>query len=102
MAEDVLEIAEIEVVAGEEAAFERAVAEAAPFFRDSPGCLSLKLLRSIEHPSRYRLVVGWDSVDAHMVAFRASPGFQEWRRLAGPYFASPPRVEHVRAALEAF
>jgi len=102
MADDVLEIAEIDVIRGEEAAFERAVAKAAPHFRESPGCLSLKLLRSIEHPSRYRLVVGWDSVDAHILAFRAWPGFHEWRRLAGPYFASPPRVEHVRAALEAF
>jgi hypothetical protein len=30
-----------------------------------------------------------------MVHFRASAGFQAWRALVGPHFASPPRVENV-------
>ncbi|MDF2640356.1 MAG: Antibiotic biosynthesis monooxygenase [Novosphingobium lindaniclasticum] len=96
------EIAEIEVLAGSEEAFEAGVAAAAPHFRAAKGCRSLKLERSIENPGRYRLVVGWDSVEDHLVTFRESDGFKQWRDLAGPYFASPPRVEHVVTVLNAF
>ncbi len=101
MAETVLEIAQIEVIAGQEDAFVAAVAEAAAQFQAHAGCHALKLYRSHELPSRYRLVVEWDSVAAHM-DFRETPGFAEWRRLAGPFFASPPQVEHVIKALDAF
>lgn len=96
------EIAEIEVSAGHETAFEAAVAEAAPHFRAARGCRSFALDRSIEHPQRYRLVVGWDSVDDHMVHFRDSAGFQAWRSLVGPHFAGPPRVEHVESVIDGF
>lgn len=48
------EIAEIEVAAGNEAAFEAAVAEAAPHFESARGCRSFALDRSLEHPQRYR------------------------------------------------
>lgn len=96
------EIAEIEVIAGHEAAFEAAVADAAPNFQAARGCRSFALDRSIERPQVYRLVVGWDSVEDHMVHFRESDGFQAWRALAGPHFASPPRVEHVARVLDIF
>lgn len=98
----IYEIAEIDVTPGSEADFETAVAEASAHFRQAQGCRSLKLHRGIEYPARYRLVVGWDSVDDHMVTFRDSAGFQEWRRLASPFFASAPRVEHVSCVLDAF
>jgi hypothetical protein len=48
------------------------------------------------------LVVGWDSVAAHMVDFRASEGFGAWRTLAGPFFKSTPDVYHVETALDGF
>ena len=96
------EIAEIEVTAGHEAAFEAAVTEAAPHFKAARGCRSFALDRSIEHPQRYRLMVGWDSVEDHMVHFRESTGFQAWRGLVSPYFAGPPRVEHVARVVDGF
>jgi len=98
----VFEIAEIEVKPGQEAAFEAAVAEAGPNFRGAKGCLSLELQRTVERPTVYRLVVGWESVESHTVDFRNSEGFQTWRKLAGPYFAAPPKVEHTRVAVKAF
>jgi quinol monooxygenase YgiN len=97
----VLEVAQIEVIEGQEAAFEAAVGEAAPQFEAHAGCRKLMLYASHEFPARYRLVVEWDSVEAHM-DFRETPGFLEWRRLASPFFASPPQVEHIKRVLEAF
>ena len=96
------EIAYIEIAPERAAAFEAAVAEAAPHFRAAQGCRSFRLERVIEHPAHYRLVVGWDRVEDHMVTFRNSDGFQRWRELAGPYFATPPRVEHVETVVDVF
>lgn len=90
------EIAHIEVKPGMEADFEAGVAQAAPLFRRARGCRSFALQRELEAPTRYRLVVGWDTVDDHMVHFRASEDFQAWRGLVGHCFAAPPQVVHVR------
>jgi len=94
------EIAEIEVTPGSEGDFEAAVAAAGPVFLAAQGCHGLRLERCIEVPARYRLVVAWDTVEDHTEVFRQSDGFKRWRELAGPYFASPPRVEHVEARFE--
>jgi heme-degrading monooxygenase HmoA len=79
--------------------FEAAVAAARPHFEAAPGFIDFVLERSIEHPERYRLLVGWKTVEAHMVDFRASEGFQNWRDLAGPFFVGAPAVEHVMRVL---
>lgn len=96
------EIAEIDVIEGHENAFEAAVAQAAPHFKAARGCRSLALNRSVENPQRYRLVVGWDTVEDHMVYFRESEAFQIWRGLVGPHFAAPPRVEHLTTVIDGF
>lgn len=98
----VYEIATIEVKEGQEAAFEAAVKEAAPHFKKSRGCSALSLQRGVEQPTRYFLVVTWDSVEDHMVHFRNSPEFQEWRRLVSPYFVAPPTVHHTSVAATYF
>jgi quinol monooxygenase YgiN len=94
------EIVEIDVKPGTEAAFEAAVAEAAAQFLGSKGCHGLVLHRSLEQPTRYRMLVDWETIEHHMIDFRNSDAFLEWRRLAGPFFASTPRVEHLIACFE--
>jgi len=96
----VRELAEIDVKRGHEADFEAAVAQAANYYLQSKGCLGLKLYRSLEQPTRYRLVVDWETLDDHMVDFRNSDAFVEWRRLATPFFANTPRIEHLVMALD--
>jgi quinol monooxygenase YgiN len=91
----VWEIAEIDVIAGKEEAFEQAYAEAQPIFEAAKGCNSVQIRRSVEFPSRYRLVVEWATIEAHTVDFRGSEGFTRWRDLVGQFFEGAPRVEHV-------
>jgi heme-degrading monooxygenase HmoA len=91
------EIAQIDVKPGMEAEFEKGVAQAAPLFKRAKGCSGLDLQRSVERPSRYRLYVKWDTVESHMIDFRESADFQEWRRLVGHCFESAPYVEHTHA-----
>ncbi len=96
----IYELAEIQIVPGEEAAFIAAVEEARPLFLAAKGCHGLALKRSIETPTYFRLLVKWETVDDHMVAFRNSNAFAEWRRVASPHFASPPHVEHLEVVVE--
>jgi quinol monooxygenase YgiN len=96
------EIAEIDVIPGSEQLFEAAVATAAPLFQAASGCRTLELRRSVEYPSRYRLCVGWDTIEHHTVTFRESENFAAWRSLVGEYFQTPPRVEHTASVLKAF
>lgn len=93
------ELVEIHVTAGEEPAFVEAVEKAKPLFLAAKGCHGLRLTRSIERPDCFRLLVQWETVDDHMVGFRNSDAFGEWRRLAGPYFARPPHVEHLETVI---
>ena len=99
----VYEIAEIHVKPGTEKEFEAAVQKAVPLFQRSRGCRSMELQRTLETPTKYRLVVGWEALDDHMVHFRGAPEFQEWRKLVGPFFQSgPPVVDHTQVALKGF
>jgi heme-degrading monooxygenase HmoA len=89
----VLEVALIDVTAGAETAFRTAYASAGPLVSGSPGCRSMRLTQGVETPTRFVLLVEWDSIQAHE-GFRSSERFVQWRALLGPLFAGPPQVEH--------
>jgi heme-degrading monooxygenase HmoA len=95
----VTEIAQIEVKPGTEKDFEAAVAKAKPLFLRAKGGLGIELHRSIEKPSRYRLLAKWETLENHTVDFRGSEDFQAWRGLVGQYFAAPPEVEHTETVV---
>jgi heme-degrading monooxygenase HmoA len=98
----IFEIATIEIKMNLTDEFESGVAEALPLFGRAKGCRSIKLERSIETPSRYRLVVGWDTIEDHVVQFRSSADFQTWRSLVAHTFEAPPVVEHTAVILSGF
>ena len=96
----VLEIAQFDITPGMGDAFEAGVKQAVPLFQRAKGCTGLELGRSVEKPSRYRLFVQWETLENHTVDFRESAGFQEWRKLVGHCFETPPEVEHVVPSLK--
>jgi heme-degrading monooxygenase HmoA len=98
----ILEIAQITVKAGMETEFEAGVTKAKPLFERAKGCLSMELLRSIETPNRYRLMVGWETLENHTVDFRNSDDFQSWRGLVSHCFDGAPEVEHAKVAVKGF
>jgi heme-degrading monooxygenase HmoA len=96
----ITEIAQIDIKPGQEESFEAAVAKARPLFATAKGSIELELLRSIEKPSRYRLHAKWETLESHIVDFRGSPAFTEWRALIGPFLVSAPEVEHVETVMK--
>jgi heme-degrading monooxygenase HmoA len=90
----VVEVGIIEVTPGHEDAFADAYRQARAHLATTPGCQSVRMTRGVESPSRFVLLVEWDSVEAHEQNFRATDRFAAWRGLIGPHFAQPPHVEH--------
>ena len=91
----VIEVADIQVSPGSEEAFADAFRGVRDVLAGTPGCRSVRMTRGIESPSRFVLLVEWDSVQAHEENFRATDRFGTWRAAIGPFFAVPPNVEHV-------
>jgi heme-degrading monooxygenase HmoA len=90
----VLEHAVLDVVPGQEAAFERAFAKATSIISAASGFRNLRLVRCLEEPNRYVLLVEWERLEDHIEGFRGSAAYREWRRLLHHFYAPSPRVEH--------
>jgi heme-degrading monooxygenase HmoA len=91
----ILELADIRIRPGEQAAFDEAVSRGlSTVIAKAKGMRGYKVNKGVESPERYVLQIFWDTLEDHTVAFRASPLFSEWRSIVGPFFASPPTVEH--------
>ena len=58
------------------------------------GKFGVKVNKGIESPDRYILQIFWATLEDHTIGFRQSPAFADWRAIVGPFFASPPVVEH--------
>jgi heme-degrading monooxygenase HmoA len=90
----VLEVAILNVRAGESRAFEAAFAEAQAIIAASAGYRRHELRRCVETADRYLLLVWWDSLESHTEGFRRSPAYQRWRELLHRFYEPFPSVEH--------
>ena len=92
----ILEVADIRVHDGQQAAFEEAVQRGvSSVISRAQGMQGWQVQRCIESPQRFLLMIFWDTLEDHTVHFRGGPLFAEWRAIVGPFFAAPPVVEHV-------
>jgi heme-degrading monooxygenase HmoA len=90
----VLEHALLDVIPGLEVEFEKAFSRAREIISKSPGFINLKIVRGIERPSAYLLLVEWESLEDHTIGFRKSARYAEWRELLHHFYDPFPIVEH--------
>jgi heme-degrading monooxygenase HmoA len=91
----ILELADIRIHPGQQAAFDEAIKRGLNTVANrAKGFRGWKVQKGIESPERYLLMIYWDTLEDHTVGFRGGPLFPEWRAIVGPFFASPPVVEH--------
>jgi heme-degrading monooxygenase HmoA len=90
----VLEHALLDVISGLEVEFEEAFSRAREIISKSPGFISLKIVRGIERPSSYLLLVEWETLEDHTIGFRQSARYAEWRELLHHFYDPFPVVEH--------
>ena len=92
----ILEHADISIDPARAAEFEAAIAQGVnQVIHQAKGFQGYKVNRSIESPGRYILMIYWDTLEDHTVAFRGSEAFTQWRAIVGPFFTKPPVVEHL-------
>jgi heme-degrading monooxygenase HmoA len=79
------------------ALFRQTFARARRCIETSKGFHRLEMHRGIEAPDTFILIVWWETLEDHTVAFRQSDNFARWRAEIGHLFAAPPVVNHYAA-----
>jgi len=97
----ILEVATLDVKKGQERAFEAAFARAQTIIRSMQGYVGHELRRCMENPSRYLLLVQWQTLEDHTEGFRSSPQYQEWKTLLHHFYDPFPTVEHYELVVGA-
>jgi heme-degrading monooxygenase HmoA len=95
----ILETALFSIRPGEAQLFRETFATARKFIETSKGFHRLELRQGIEVPDSFVLVVWWETLEDHTVAFKQSGNFIQWRALIGHLFAAPPVVHHYSATV---
>jgi heme-degrading monooxygenase HmoA len=91
----VLEVANIRIDPAKSQEFEAAIENGVRnVLAKAKGFLNFKIQRGVENPEKYLLMIEWASLEDHMVGFRESPAFAEWRGIVGGFFAAPVEMEH--------
>lgn len=90
----ILEVANLQLIPGQEAEFEAAFAQAQTIIAAMDGYISHDLQRCLENPSHYLLLVRWTTLEAHTVGFRSSAQYQQWRGLLHHFYDPFPEVLH--------
>lgn len=90
----ILEVAPLDVRAGQTNEFETAFRHASQILLSAQGYISHELLKCVETSNRYLLLVQWETLEAHTLGFRQSADYQEWKRLLHHFYEPFPTVEH--------
>jgi len=96
----ILEAAILDVIPGREVEFESAFAKASPIIASMDGYISHQLQHCIEAPTRFLLLVQWDTLEAHTVGFRGSLEYLEWKKLLHHFYDPFPVVQHYEMIFE--
>ncbi|SDN13901.1 Heme-degrading monooxygenase HmoA [Psychrobacillus sp. OK028] len=90
----ILEAVMLQVKTGLEENYENAFRQASKIISSMPGYITHELQRCIEGKGNYLLLVSWESLEDHVIGFRESSEYQEWKKLLHPYYDPFPVVEH--------
>ena len=93
----ILEVAILDIKAGQSPAFETAFHEAAPIIAGMPGYKGHEIRRCMEQADRYILLVKWRRLEDHTEGFRNSAEYARWKALLHHFYDPFPTVEHYEA-----
>lgn len=95
----VLEVAILNIKAGQSKEFEAAFESAQVIIASMQGYISHQLRPCVENADQYILLVNWQTLDDHNVGFRESVGYQQWRDLLHHFYVPFPIVEYYKESL---
>lgn len=74
-----------------------AFAQAEAIIASMNGYCGHTLHRCMEMPSRFLLLVNWETLEDHTVGFRESADYQQWRDLLHRFYDPFPTVHHYES-----
>lgn len=90
------ELIRYRIEGGQEEAFLQAYRAAGTFLERSSDCLSYDVLRGVEEPDRFVVVIRWQSVERHLEGFRKSADFPAFFAAVKPFFAAVEEMKHYQ------
>ena len=90
----ILEVAILDVIPEKTAEFELSFQKAQEIISSMEGWLGHQLQQCLEVPNRYILLVRWQHLEDHIVGFRKSKAYSEWKNLLHHFYDPFPEVEH--------
>lgn len=92
----ILEIATFDIKEQSLTAFITAFEEAKLVVEQSKGFLGLEMQHCIEIPTKFLVLIQWETLEDHTIGFRESSLFIQWRAILSPHFQNPPVAEHFQ------
>ena len=96
----ILEVAILNVKAGQEVQFEKDFANAGQYISSIKGYSGHTLRKCIEQEGKYILLVDWNKLEDHTIGFRNSNAYLEWKNLLHHYYDPFPTVEHYEIVID--
>jgi heme-degrading monooxygenase HmoA len=96
----ILEVAILQVKAGQEKQFEIDFASAGQYISAVKGYIKHSLRKCLEQRNKYILLVDWESLEDHTIGFRQSAEYLKWKNLLHNYYDPFPTVEHYESIIE--
>jgi heme-degrading monooxygenase HmoA len=96
----ILEVAILDVIPDKTAEFEANFQKAQEIISSMNGWLGHQLQQCLELPNRYILLVRWQTVEDHIIGFRESKAYEEWKKLLHHFYSPFPVVEHYSMKYE--
>ncbi len=90
----ILEVAILNVIQGKEKQFEKDFETVGQYICSINGYIRHSLRKCIEQENKYILLVDWEKLDDHIIGFRQSEQYLEWKKMLHKYYDPFPIVEH--------
>lgn len=98
----VWEIAVFAIKQGQEFTFETTVLASIPLFERQEGCLDFQMLRSVDDPTRFTLLIEWESIAHHTEIFASTEDFKTFIDSVTPFLAADAMVDHAERFVGGF
>lgn len=90
----VLEIATLDILEGSEESLKEVFNAAKLVVAQSKGFIKIDIFQCIETSTKFNVFIYWETLEDHIIGFRQSVLFIEWRAILSPYFQNSPVAEH--------
>ncbi|NHB56804.1 antibiotic biosynthesis monooxygenase family protein [Acinetobacter shaoyimingii] len=81
------------------AAFETAFKHAKEVIYPMEGLNAVQLIKKVDDPHRYILMIFWDSIEDHQIGFRQSKAYPVWKSLLHHFYDPMPEVEYFEPCM---